>query len=75
MYNAILKRAGIKGVRSYKDLYGTVPYVFAMYSNGSCDSAWYCEIKSNYEIVINTKYYDVPEGVITHNNNLQDARD
>jgi hypothetical protein len=68
MYRNILKKAGIKNVKSYKKIYGTKENVFAKTYNGQSDSSWYCEIKENGEIIINTKYYDYPKSVIEYNN-------
>ena len=68
---SILKKAGIRGVKSYEELYGTKDNVFAKVRNGYPDSAWYCEIKPNGHIVINTKYYGIPESVDKYNNQLE----
>ena len=67
MYRTILKEAGIKGVESYKNLYGTKANIFAKVNKGHVDSAWYCEIKQNGQIIINTKYYSYPDSVIEYN--------
>ena len=70
MYKDILKQANIKKVESYKKIYGTKENVFAKVHGGQPDSAWYCEIKDNGEIIINTKYYAYPESVIEYNNKI-----
>tara|TARA_R100001015_G_C4627390_1_gene186868 strand:- start:1667 stop:1891 length:225 start_codon:yes stop_codon:yes gene_type:complete len=68
MYKDILKKAGIKGVKSYKKIYGTKENMFAKTHSGQPDSSWYCEIKDNGKIIVNTKYYDYPKSVIEYNN-------
>ena len=70
MYRTILKKAGIKNVKSYKKIYGTKDNVFAKGSSGYYDSTWYCEIKSDGKILINTKYYDYPKSVIEYNKSI-----
>lgn len=68
MYKDILKKAGIKGVKSYKKLYGTKENMFAKTHSGQPDCSWYCEIKDNGKIIVNTKYYNYPKSVIKYNN-------
>jgi hypothetical protein len=70
-YKTILKEVGIRGVKSYFQLYNTKTNVFAFASKDSVDSAWYCEIKESGEIIINTKYYSIPPKVIEYNKSLQ----
>jgi hypothetical protein len=70
-YKEILKQANIKGVKSYKQLYGTKLNMFAFFAKGYADSSWYCKILEDSSIVINTKYYEYSEAVISYNNSLR----
>ena len=66
----ILKKAKITGVKSYRQLYGTKKNIFAKCYKGSVDSVWYCEIRESGYIVINEKYYNIPDSVIKYNESI-----
>ena len=67
MYTEILKKAKINKVKSYKNLYGTKENMFAKVHQGQPDCSWYCKIKDDGKIIINTKYYSYPGSVINYN--------
>ena len=69
-YKDILMKAGIKSVKSYKQLYKTKCNLFAKSTKTSTDSSWYCEVRSDASIVVNTKYYSYPQSVTDYNNKL-----
>ena len=71
MYRDILKSAEIKNVKSYKSIYGTKENIFAKVYKGQPDSAWYCEIKEDGRILINTKYYEYTKSIIDYNNSIK----
>ena len=73
MYRDILKKAKIRSVKSYKNIYGTKENIFAKVSRGCPDCSWYCEIKENGKIIINTKYYDYTQSVIDYNNSIKEV--
>ena len=71
IYRDILKKAGIKSVKSYKEIYGTKENLFAKVHNGLPDCSWDCEIDDDGTIFVNTKYYNYTESIIDYNNSIR----